>query len=191
MGPTPDISKLPRPILRDRSEDHLRDECGIFSVVGHEEAANLTYLGLYALQHRGQEGAGIVCSDGGNLNAHRGVGLVADVFKPHKLRRLKGDIAIGDVRYSLRIHSRRDEQRDIYLNAPVELVKPALEVTEIDVSCASAVCWAGTANEPATLLADHVSGGVVTEKCLVAQRVNGRYPAIETVVAVQGGVTSP
>ncbi len=82
------------------SEDHLREECGLFGVYGHPEAATLTYLGLYALQHRGQEGAGIVCSDEGNLNTHRGVGLVADVFKPHKLRRLRGDRAIGHVRYS-------------------------------------------------------------------------------------------
>jgi len=94
-------SALPPPVLRDRSEDHLRDECGIFGIFGHEEAAKLTYLGLYAQQHRGQEGAGIVVGgDGGQLNAHRGVGLVADVFKPHKLARLKGDLAIGHVRYS-------------------------------------------------------------------------------------------
>ncbi len=92
---------LPAPVLRDRSEDHLRDECGVFGVFGHEEASTLTYLGLYALQHRGQEGAGIVV--GGNdepLNAHRGVGLVSDVFKPHKLARLRGTMAIGHVRYS-------------------------------------------------------------------------------------------
>lgn len=80
--------------------DHLREECGIFGVYGHPEAAALTYLGLYALQHRGQEGAGIVSSDEGNLNAYRGVGLVSDVFKPHRLQRLKGDRAIGHVRYS-------------------------------------------------------------------------------------------
>jgi len=85
---------------RDRSEDHLRDECGVFGVFGHPEAAKLTYLGLYALQHRGQEGAGIVCSDEGQLNVHRGVGLVSDVFKPHKLERLRGNRAIGHVRYS-------------------------------------------------------------------------------------------
>lgn len=78
----------------------MRDECGVFGVFGHPEAANLTYLGLYALQHRGQEGAGIVTGDEGQLVAHRGVGLVADVFKPHKLARLHGSMAIGHVRYS-------------------------------------------------------------------------------------------
>ncbi len=84
----------------DFDGDHLREECGVFGVFGHPDAATLTYLGLYALQHRGQEGAGIVASDNGQLIGHRGVGLVSDVFKPHRLKPLKGDIAIGHVRYS-------------------------------------------------------------------------------------------
>ncbi len=75
-------------------------ECGVFGVYGNPEATTLTYLGLYALQHRGQEGAGIVSCDGETLRAHRGVGLVADVFKPHRLANLTGDIAMGHVRYS-------------------------------------------------------------------------------------------
>ena len=57
-----------------------RDECGVFGIYGAEEAANLTYLGLYALQHRGQESAGIISSDGQNLYSHRQMGLVADIF---------------------------------------------------------------------------------------------------------------
>ncbi len=84
----------------DIDGDHMREECGVFGVFGHPDAATLTYLGLYALQHRGQEGAGIVASDNGQLIGHRGVGLVSDVFKPHRLKPLKGDIAIGHVRYS-------------------------------------------------------------------------------------------
>jgi len=76
------------------------DKCGIFGVYGNPEATTLTYLGLYALQHRGQEGAGVVSWDGETMRAHRGVGLVADVFKPHQLANLTGDIAIGHVRYS-------------------------------------------------------------------------------------------
>lgn len=90
---------LPRQLKR-QDDDILQDECGVFGVFGHPEAANLIYLGLYALQHRGQEGAGIVCSDDGALSAHRGVGLVADIFKPHKLARVKGNRGIGHVRYS-------------------------------------------------------------------------------------------
>jgi len=81
-------------------DDHPGEECGVFAVYGHPEASKLIYLGLYALQHRGQEGAGIVCSLDGKLTAHRGVGLVADVFKPHKLERVVGNIGIGHVRYS-------------------------------------------------------------------------------------------
>ncbi len=74
--------------------------CGIFGIFGHSEAANLTYLGLHALQHRGQESAGIVASDKNELHSHRGMGLVADVFTAGLLAGLKGDSAIGQVRYS-------------------------------------------------------------------------------------------
>lgn len=80
--------------------DHVKEECGLFGIFGHSEAATLTYLGLYALQHRGQEGAGIVSFEEGKLTAHRGLGLVSDVFKAHKLAPLKGGNAIGHVRYS-------------------------------------------------------------------------------------------
>ena len=83
-----------------RDSDHPGEECGVFGVHGHPEASKLIYLGLYALQHRGQEGAGICCGQNGALTVHRGVGLVADVFKPHKLERVVGDIGIGHVRYS-------------------------------------------------------------------------------------------
>ncbi len=81
-------------------DDKLHDECGVFGILGHPDAATLTYLGLYSLQHRGQEGAGIVCCEDGHLNVCRGVGLVSDVFKPHRLAHLKGTTAIGHVRYS-------------------------------------------------------------------------------------------
>ena len=75
--------------------------CGIFGVVGLENAAELTYLGLYALQHRGQESAGIVAIDAdGAARVHRGMGLVQDVFQPATLRGLTGDLAIGHTRYS-------------------------------------------------------------------------------------------
>ncbi|HEY8368846.1 MAG TPA: class II glutamine amidotransferase, partial [Thermodesulfobacteriota bacterium] len=74
--------------------------CGIFGVYGHPEAANLTYLGLYALQHRGQESAGIAAADGRALNVHRGMGHVADIFRADILRELRGPMAIGHVRYS-------------------------------------------------------------------------------------------
>jgi amidophosphoribosyltransferase len=74
--------------------------CGIFGIIGHPEASNLTYLGLHALQHRGQESAGIVASDGHALRAHREMGLVADIFTAPVLEKLPGQAAIGHVRYS-------------------------------------------------------------------------------------------
>jgi len=81
--------------------DHFRDECGVVGIWGHPEAANLAYLGLHALQHRGQEGAGIVTSDGTHLHVHRGRGLVADVFgRRENITALEGHIAVGHVRYS-------------------------------------------------------------------------------------------
>jgi len=80
--------------------DKLAEECGIFGIVGHEEAARLAYLGLYALQHRGQESAGIACSDGRKLYLHQGMGYVADVFDEDSLNTLTGSSAIGHVRYS-------------------------------------------------------------------------------------------
>lgn len=81
--------------------DKLHEECGVFGIFGHPEASNLSYLGLYALQHRGQESCGIVAADGTRLRAHRGMGLVADVFKDEEIfNRLSGRSAIGHVRYS-------------------------------------------------------------------------------------------
>jgi amidophosphoribosyltransferase len=74
--------------------------CGVFGIFGHPEAANLAYLGLHALQHRGQESAGLVTSDGRQLHQHRGMGHVADVFRSAQLSRLPGRSAIGHVRYS-------------------------------------------------------------------------------------------
>ena len=85
-----------------------RDECGVFGIYGAEEAANLTYLGLYALQHRGQESAGIVSSDGRTLRAHRQMGLVADIFSEKLLSTLPGRMAVGHVRYTTSGESRLD-----------------------------------------------------------------------------------
>jgi len=80
--------------------DKFKDECGVFGVFGHPEAAKLAYLGLYALQHRGQESGGIVASDAVKLRAGRGMGYVADIFVEDVLAKLVGTSAIGHVRYS-------------------------------------------------------------------------------------------
>ena len=81
-------------------DDHFHDQCGVFGVFGAEEASNLAYLGLHSLQHRGQEAAGIVSSNGGQLFVHRGMGLVQDVFTADRIAKLPGSSAIGHVRYT-------------------------------------------------------------------------------------------
>ena len=80
--------------------DKFKDECGVFGIFGHPEAANMTYLGLYALQHRGQESAGIAASDGATVRISRSMGYVADIFDGETLSELPGPVAIGHVRYS-------------------------------------------------------------------------------------------
>ena len=81
-------------------DDHFHDQCGVFGVFNHPEAAKLTYLGLYALQHRGQESAGIVSTDGADLHLHKAVGHVQEIFTPEVIERLRGAAAIGHTRYS-------------------------------------------------------------------------------------------
>ena len=80
--------------------NHFKESCGVFGVYGHPDASKLTYLGLYALQHRGQESAGIVSYDGDKTYEYVNMGLVSEVFNEECLNRLKGYLAIGHVRYS-------------------------------------------------------------------------------------------
>src|SRR5574341_2182264 len=84
----------------------LKDECGVFGIYGHPEAANLTYLGLYALQHRGQESAGIATADGLRLRVSRAMAYVNEAFDEATLSSLVGTIAVGHVRYSTAGESR-------------------------------------------------------------------------------------
>ncbi|MFS0560683.1 amidophosphoribosyltransferase [Terribacillus sp. 179-K 1B1 HS] len=78
----------------------LNEECGVFAIWGHEKAAEVTYYGLHALQHRGQEGAGIVTTDRESLHLHKGIGLINEVFSEGQFNRLNGNAAIGHVRYA-------------------------------------------------------------------------------------------
>jgi amidophosphoribosyltransferase len=96
--------------------DAFKDECGVFGIFGHPEAANMTYLGLYALQHRGQESAGIAASDGGRVRLAREMGYVADIFDSETLSQLKGDLAIGHVRYSTAGESRLSNAQPILID---------------------------------------------------------------------------
>jgi amidophosphoribosyltransferase len=84
----------------DFYDEKPREYCGLFGIHGHADAAKLTYFGLYALQHRGQESAGIAASDGHTMRQHKGMGLVPEVFTLAQLEQLKGTSAIGHVRYS-------------------------------------------------------------------------------------------
>ena len=80
--------------------DKLHDECGVVAIFAHPEAEKLAYLGLHALQHRGQESAGIVTSDGLTSRVHKAMGLVADIFTEEVLSQIRGTLAIGHTRYS-------------------------------------------------------------------------------------------
>jgi amidophosphoribosyltransferase len=80
--------------------EHIKEFCGLFGIYGSPEASWITYLGLYALQHRGEESCGIVSTDGQEVYVQKGMGQVCDIFNEEKLRSLKGHLAIGHVRYS-------------------------------------------------------------------------------------------
>src|SRR6202790_3151887 len=96
--------------------DKFKDECGVFGIFGHPEAANMTYLGLYALQHRGQESAGIAAADGKQVRVSRAMGYVADTFDEDALSELPGRVAIGHVRYSTAGESRLSNAQPILID---------------------------------------------------------------------------
>jgi amidophosphoribosyltransferase len=81
-------------------DDHFHDHCGVFGIFGHPEAAKMAYLGLYALQHRGQESAGIASTDGANIHVDKSLGHVQEIFTPDVIAQLPGEVAIGHTRYS-------------------------------------------------------------------------------------------
>lgn len=91
---------MSQPTPVSATKEYPTHECGVCGIFNHEDASKLTYFGLYALQHRGQESAGIVTSDGTHMHIHKDMGLVPEVFSEKILQRLKGDISIGHVRYS-------------------------------------------------------------------------------------------
>ncbi|HEX4567512.1 MAG TPA: amidophosphoribosyltransferase [Vicinamibacterales bacterium] len=96
--------------------DKFHDECGVFGIFGHPEAANLTYLGLYALQHRGQESAGIATADGEKIRISRAMGHVAEAFDERALEGLPGHIAVGHTRYSTAGESRLQNAQPILID---------------------------------------------------------------------------
>ncbi len=97
--------------------DKFREECGVFGIFGHPEAANLTYLGLYALQHRGQESAGIAASDGVQIRHRKAMGYVNEAFNAESLAALTGTLAIGHVRYSTAGESKLSNAQPIVVDS--------------------------------------------------------------------------
>jgi amidophosphoribosyltransferase len=100
----------------DLMQDKMNEECGVFGIYGHEHASQLTYYGLHSLQHRGQESAGIVVSDGEKFTHHKGMGLVMEAFSNDTLARLKGHRAIGHVRYTTSGDSRLENAQPLIFN---------------------------------------------------------------------------
>lgn len=103
INPTADYlmdKSIPQPALPARDHEGPVHECGVCGIFNHKDSAKLTYFGLYALQHRGQESAGIVTSNGTRMIQHKDMGLVPDVFSEERLLELAGNISIGHVRYS-------------------------------------------------------------------------------------------
>src|SRR5919112_1776582 len=97
--------------------DKFREECGVFGIFGHPEAANLAYLGLYALQHRGQESAGIAASDGAQIRVSKAMGYVNEAFDSDTLGKLPGRMAVGHVRYSTAGESRLANAQPIVVDS--------------------------------------------------------------------------
>src|SRR6187549_2038317 len=96
--------------------DKFRDECGVFGIYGHAEASKLAYLGLYALQHRGQESAGIASADGERVRLVRQMGYVNEIFNETTLATLSGPIAIGHTRYSTAGESKLSNAQPILID---------------------------------------------------------------------------
>src|SRR4029453_3267994 len=97
--------------------DKFRDECGVFGIFGNAEASKLTYLGLYALQHRGQESAGIASADGVQIRVSKAMGYVNDAFDDDAIARLPGSLAVGHVRYSTAGESRLANAQPIVVDS--------------------------------------------------------------------------
>src|SRR3954465_14191312 len=98
--------------------DKFREECGVFGIFGHPEASKLTYLGLYALQHRGQESAGIAACDGAQIRVSKKMGHVNDAFDDETIAKLPGHMAIGHVRYSTAGESQLTNAQPLVVDSP-------------------------------------------------------------------------
>jgi amidophosphoribosyltransferase len=186
--------------LRDTSaepDDKFHDECGLFGVWNHAEAANVAYLGLYALQHRGQESAGIAATDGQAFQVEKAMGWVADVFSRERLKRLPGHRAIGHVRYSTAGSSNLRNAQPITGNTvhgPVAIAHNGnlvnAEVLRDELERDGAVFQSSSDTEVILHLLARADGATLADQLAAAlERIRGAYTLLlltpESVIAVR------
>lgn len=169
--------------MKKRVFHDIHEECGVFGVFNHPEAANLAYLGLYSLQHRGQEGAGICSSDGKQLHIEKSMGLVADIFTEKRLKRLPGHIALGHNRYSTAGGSFLKNVQPIVANFALGSLAIAhngniVNATEIkkELEMDGAIFQSTSDSEVIVHLIAHAKGDSAPERIIHAlSRVSGAY----------------
>ena len=163
--------------------DRFHDECGLFGVFNHAEAANVAYLGLYALQHRGQESAGIASTDGHAFHVEKAMGWVADVFSRDRLKRLPGHRALGHVRYSTAGSSNLRNAQPISANTvhgPVAIAHNGnlvnAEELRLELERDGAVFQSSSDTEVILHLLARADGGTIADQLAQAlTRVKGAY----------------
>ncbi len=166
--------------------DQFRDQCGVVGVFGHKEAANLTYLGLYALQHRGQESSGIVSTNGHQFYQQKGMGLVADIFTKDCLKRLPGNAAIGHNRYSTTGASELNNAQPVAVNFAFGNLALAhngnllnSEVVRSELEAYGAIFQSGIDSEVIIHLIAHSRGSTMLDRIVDAlQQVRGAFSLV-------------
>jgi len=183
--------------VADERDDRFHDECGLFGMWNHSEAANVVYLGLYALQHRGQESAGIASTDGEDFHVEKAMGWVADVFSRERLKRLPGHRAIGHVRYSTAGSSNLRNAQPITANTghgPVAIAHNGnlvnAEVLRAELEKDGAVFQSSSDTEVILHLMARAEGATLVEQLARALgRVKGAYTLLlltpKSIIAVR------
>ncbi len=181
------------------ADDKFHDECGVFGIYDHPEAANLAYLGLYALQHRGQESAGVAATDGVQFHVEKAMGWVSDVFTRERLRRLPGHAAIGHVRYSTSGSSSLRNAQPIaatFAKGPIALGHNGnlvnAEALRKELEAAGAIFQSTSDSEVILHLLAHARGQGLEEILPQAlQRVTGAYTLVLLTLDSLIGVRDP